>query len=114
LPHSRPQTLAFLNYLVQQNCAGPFLVVVPLVTLRQWEIAFREWTDLAVLVFYGNPDSLKVIRELEIYRRNRDGRALKHALKFQILLTTYDRARLAVGELSKFEWQVMVADEAHV
>lgn len=38
------QTISFLNYLMSEhNITGPFLVVVPLSTISNWEKEFRKW-----------------------------------------------------------------------
>jgi chromodomain-helicase-DNA-binding protein 1 len=38
------QTISFLNYLMEEhNISGPFLIVVPLSTISNWEKEFRKW-----------------------------------------------------------------------
>lgn len=50
------QTISFLNYLMsEQNIPGPFLIVVPLSTISNWEKEFRKWApqmNFVTCIFY--------------------------------------------------------------
>ncbi len=63
------QTIAFLSYLqFTQKIPGPFLVVVPLSTIENWEKEFRRWSPgVNIVVYVGNTASRNVIREFEFY-----------------------------------------------
>jgi hypothetical protein len=48
------QTIAFLSYLQnEQNIPGPFLVVVPLSTIGNWEQEFKRWSPDTYVVNRG-------------------------------------------------------------
>ena len=47
------QTLAFLHHLdTYDDLRGPYLIVVPLITIIQWKRAFDEWTNMNCVVFH--------------------------------------------------------------
>lgn len=40
------QTITFLQGIYDVNIHGPFLIVVPLSTLHNWEREFEMWTNM--------------------------------------------------------------------
>jgi SNF2 family DNA or RNA helicase len=49
---------------------GPFLIVVPATTLYNWMKEFKRWADkFNVVVYTGNQESRKMIRQREFYYR---------------------------------------------
>lgn len=56
------QSTAFLYELYrQQNIQGPFLVIVPLSTMGNWEREMKNWTEMNVIVYHGNQTSRNLI-----------------------------------------------------
>jgi chromodomain-helicase-DNA-binding protein 7 len=47
------QSIAFLHEIVEYGIVGPFLVVVPLSTLGNWQREFETWTDINTIVYHG-------------------------------------------------------------
>jgi SNF2 family DNA or RNA helicase len=47
------QSITFLNEVMLYGIKGPFLVVVPLSTLGNWEREFDTWTDINAIVYHG-------------------------------------------------------------
>jgi chromodomain-helicase-DNA-binding protein 1 len=104
------QTISFLYWLMmEQNIPGPFLIVVPLSTLSNWEKECRKWSPLmnvvaciffiilfepSFFIFYsvtyvpdmGNSQSRQLIRDFEFYTMVKGHRKIK----FNALLTTYE------------------------
>lgn len=65
------QSTAFLYQLfTQENVKGPFLIVVPLSTMGNWEREIRGWTDMNLVTFHGNAMSRNLIIETEFYYRD--------------------------------------------
>lgn len=115
------QTITFLYSLYKEgHCKGPFLVSVPLSTIINWEREFETWApDFYVVTYVGDKDSRAVIRENEFsFEDNavRSGRVSKmrsSAIKFHVLLTSYELISIDVACLGSIEWAVLVVDEAH-
>jgi SNF2 family DNA or RNA helicase len=55
----------------KQNLRGPYLIVVPLSTLTNWYREINAWTDMDVVVYYGNAEDRKLIRDFEFSYSNR-------------------------------------------
>ncbi|CUM50424.1 uncharacterized protein AC631_01780 [Debaryomyces fabryi] len=97
------QTISLLTYLIEiKKIPGPFLVIVPLSTLTNWNIEFEKWAPGVKKVTYkGTPTQRKV---------------LQHDIKlgnFQILLTTFEYIIKDRNLLSKVKWVHMIIDEGH-
>lgn len=98
------QAISLIAYLMEfkQNL-GPFLVIVPLSTLSNWEGEFSKWCPAARTISYkGLPNQRK-----EIYRDQvRSG-------QFNVLLTTYEYIIRDKNVLRKTVWQYAIVDEGH-
>ena len=127
------QTAVFLHLLstVLMN-RGPFLVIVPLSTLPHWQRAFASWTHLNTVVYRGNAEDRKMIREKELafpcdrpakigYNQcflkachQRSTSKWQRTWMVQVLLTTPDIFCCDdSNELNFIEWEALVVDEAH-
>jgi len=97
------QTISLVTYLIekkQQN--GPFLVIVPLSTLTNWNLEFDKWAPSVSKVVYKGPPNARKLQQEKI----RQG-------KFQVLLTTYEYIIKDRPLLSKIKWFHMIIDEGH-
>ncbi|KAK6058327.1 protein, SNF2 family [Cooperia oncophora] len=97
------QTISLITYLmeVKQN-NGPYLVIVPLSTLSNWNMEFEKWAPSVVKVVYkGNKES----------RRRVEGQIRKGA--FNVLMTTYEYVIREKALLGKIRWKYMIIDEGH-
>ena len=61
------QTITFLQGIYEKGIHGPFLIVVPLSTLHNWEREFETWTDLNAVVYHGSAASRQIIQDYEMY-----------------------------------------------
>ncbi|KAK8007518.1 hypothetical protein PG989_001508 [Apiospora arundinis] len=97
------QTISLVTYLIekkQQN--GPYLVIVPLSTLTNWNLEFEKWAPTVSKVVYKGPPNARKQQQDKI----RQGR-------FQVLLTTYEYIIKDRPVLSKIKWFHMIIDEGH-
>ena len=82
---------------------GPFLVIVPLSTLSNWQNEFTKWCPAARVVCYkGLP-----VQRREIYKEH------VRAGHFNVLLTTYEYIIRDKKHLRRTEWQYAIVDEGH-
>ena len=97
------QTISLITYLIERKQqTGPYLVIVPLSTLTNWNLEFEKWApSVSRVVYKGAPLVRKQHQE-----RIRQGR-------FQVLLTTYEYIIKDRPILSKIKWFHMIIDEGH-
>ena len=97
------QTISLITYLIEKKGQhGPFLVIVPLSTLTNWNIEFEKWAPgVSRIVYKGTPPARKM-QQAEIRRG-----------VFQVLLTTYEYIIKDRPILSKIRWVHMIVDEGH-
>jgi ATP-dependent helicase STH1/SNF2 len=97
------QTISLITYLIERKLqAGPYLVIVPLSTLTNWNLEFEKWAPSVSRVVYKGPPTARKLQQEKI----RQG-------KFQVLLTTYEYIIKDRPILSKIKWFHMIIDEGH-
>ena len=118
------QALSFLHQLrvmPTTRVRGPFLIVVPLALIDQWQSEINMWSpQMNCVVLHGSTEARELIVKHEFYYTEpyvspAKAQNLKESnvCKFHILLTTFEIAIKDVRVLSKIEWEVVVVDEAH-
>eukprot|EP00924_Labyrinthula_sp_SR-Ha-C_P004724 augustus_masked-scaffold_1-processed-gene-9.8-mRNA-1 protein AED:0.23 eAED:0.24 QI:255/0/0/0.33/1/1/3/0/1246 len=96
------QTVSFIHRLYYGlKISSPFLIIAPLSTLNQWEQEFEKWSDFNCIVYHGSKDAKKNIKTFEI----KPG--------FDVLVTNYDTALMDMSYITRFQWELVVIDEAH-
>lgn len=97
------QTISLLAFLTEvKRVSGPFLVIVPLSTLTNWNLEFEKWApSLRKITYKGNPAQRKVM-QYDIRQEN-----------FEVLLTTFEYIIKDKSLLSKIKWVHMIIDEGH-
>ena len=64
------QSITFLEHIYKCGIRGPFLIIVPLSTLGNWQREFEGWTDLNVIVYHGSSASRCMLQEYEMYYKD--------------------------------------------
>ncbi|KAK5109499.1 hypothetical protein LTR62_006951 [Meristemomyces frigidus] len=97
------QTISLITYLIEKKGQhGPFLVIVPLSTLTNWNSEFEKWApSVNRIVYKGAPSQRKNFAQQIRYGQ------------FQVLLTTYEFIIKDRPVLSKVKWLHMIVDEGH-
>ena len=97
------QTISLITYLIEKKKQnGPFLVIVPLSTLTNWNLEFEKWAPSVSRIVYKGPPNARKQQQQQI----RWG-------QFQVLLTTYEYIIKDRPVLSKIKWVHMIVDEGH-
>ncbi|KAJ4354036.1 transcriptional regulator [Didymosphaeria variabile] len=97
------QTISLITYLIEKKQQpGPYLVIVPLSTLTNWNNEFDKWAPSISKIVYKGPPNQRKQHQQQI----RWG-------QFQVLLTTYEFIIKDRPILSKIKWLHMIVDEGH-
>ena len=49
---------------------GPFLVIVPLSTIGNWQREFELWSDMNVVIYHGAMSSRNMIQQFDMYYKD--------------------------------------------
>ncbi|KAL5604447.1 hypothetical protein BROUX41_002417 [Berkeleyomyces rouxiae] len=97
------QTISLITYLIERKQQpGPFLVIVPLSVLTNWNLEFDKWAPSVGKIVYKGPPNARRQQQDRIRQGN-----------FQVLLTTYEYIIKDRPLLSKIKWFHMIIDEGH-
>ncbi|CAP96635.1 hypothetical protein E8E15_005628 [Penicillium rubens] len=97
------QTISLITHIIEKKKNnGPFLVIVPLSTLTNWNNEFDKWAPTVSKVVYKGPPNARKQQQQQIRWGN-----------FQVLLTTYEYIIKDRPILSKIKWTHMIVDEGH-
>lgn len=97
------QTISLITHLIEKKKQnGPFLVIVPLSTLTNWNLEFEKWAPAVVKIVYKGPPNARKQQQQQIRYGN-----------FQVLLTTFEYIIKDRPVLSKIKWVHMIIDEGH-
>ncbi|TPX66244.1 hypothetical protein SpCBS45565_g04602 [Spizellomyces sp. 'palustris'] len=97
------QTISLITYLMEKKKQnGPFLVIVPLSTITNWDLEFERWAPTVNrIVFKGTaPERARLRNEIK-------------AGYYNVLITTYEYIIREKGLLAKTKWVYMIIDEGH-
>lgn len=98
------QSICLLHYIATTyRVNGPFLIVVPLSTLTNWEREINRWTHLNCITVYSDEDG-QVIQQVQKAIRGNYA---------NIILTTYESLKKHRNFFYPKQWQVVIYDEAH-
>lgn len=97
------QSISLITYLIEtKRQPGPYLVIVPLSTLTNWNSEFEKWAPSVKRVVYKGPPNARRAHQARI--RTGD---------FQVLLTTFEYIIKDRPVLGKIKWVHMIIDEGH-
>lgn len=97
------QTISLITHLIEKKKQnGPYLVIVPLSTLTNWNLEFEKWAPSVSRIVYKGPATT----------RKQQQQAIRWG-QFQVLLTTYEYVIKDRPILSKVKWLHMIVDEGH-
>ncbi|CAN6167182.1 unnamed protein product [Urochloa humidicola] len=97
------QVMALIAYLMEfKGNYGPHLIIVPNAVLVNWKSELLNWLPSASCIFYvGAKDQRQKLFSQEVL-----------AMKFNVLVTTYEFVMFDRSKLSRIEWKYIIIDEA--
>ncbi|XP_068639207.1 ATP-dependent helicase BRM-like [Aristolochia californica] len=97
------QVMALIAYLMEfKGNYGPHLIIVPNAVLVNWKSELHSWLPSVSCIFYvGSKDQRSRLFSQEVC-----------ALKFNVLVTTYEFIMYDRTKLSKVDWKYIIIDEA--
>ncbi|CAH8678580.1 unnamed protein product [Schistosoma rodhaini] len=108
------QSVTFLLEIFKANVEGPFLIIVPLSTVGNWQREFENWSDFNVIIYHGSSVSRSMIQEYEMFYRKRTSGAPRHDIyKFHVIVTTFEVLMNDIEFFGQIHWAAAVIDEAH-
>ena len=97
------QTIALLGYLNLKNDKITHLIIVPKVTIKNWEREIHKWLPkIKLLYFYGDKDERRILADHTIRESHYD-----------IILTTFECSMKEKNALSTINYEYLIIDEAH-
>ncbi|KAM7276803.1 hypothetical protein ACFE04_018669 [Oxalis oulophora] len=97
------QVMALIAYLMEfKGNYGPHLIIVPNAVLVNWKSELHTWLPSVSCIYYvGTKD-----------QRSKLFSQVVCAMKFNVLVTTYEFIMYDRSKLSKIDWKYIVIDEA--
>uniref|UniRef100_A0A7N0UTQ1 ATP-dependent helicase BRM n=1 Tax=Kalanchoe fedtschenkoi TaxID=63787 RepID=A0A7N0UTQ1_KALFE len=97
------QVMALIAHLMEfKGNYGPHLIIVPNAVLVNWKSEFHNWLPSVSCIFYvGTKDTRAKLFSQEVC-----------AMKFNVLVTTYEFIMYDRSKLSKVDWKYIIIDEA--
>lgn len=103
------QTIAFIAYLIEMGVTGPFFVCGPLSTVPNWHAEFERFTPLIpTVVYHGDKETREQLRT-QINKKVKKGKLTS----YPVFITSYTIALNDAKYLKKYQWKLLVIDEAH-
>ncbi|KAH9316496.1 hypothetical protein KI387_025123, partial [Taxus chinensis] len=98
------QVMALIAYLMEfKGNYGPHLIIVPNAVIINWKSELCRWLPAVSTIFYvGTKDHRSKLYTREV-----------SAMKFNVLVTTYEFIMRDCAKLSKIYWKYIIIDEAH-
>ncbi|WOL13291.1 ATP-dependent helicase BRM-like isoform X1 [Canna indica] len=97
------QVMSLIAYLMEfKGNYGPHLIIVPNAVLVNWKSELLNWLPSISCIFYvGGKDARARLFSQEV-----------RAVKFNVLVTTYEFVMYDRSKLSKIDWKYIIIDEA--
>ena len=64
------QSITYLQEVYDYGIHGPYLIIVPLSTIGNWQREFDTWTDMNAVTYHGSTPSRNMLQEYELYYRD--------------------------------------------
>ncbi|KRY33779.1 Lymphoid-specific helicase [Trichinella spiralis] len=103
------QCIAFLCHMISVGVKGPFLVIAPLSTIRNWTTEFKKFApEIPVLLYYGKRFERKKLQD-----KFTSACSVRKFTVSPVVLTTYEILIRDKRIFMKTFWRYMIIDEGH-
>jgi len=109
------QTIALFAHLIEMGVKGPFLVIAPLSTIKNWTKEFNKFAPLLPTVLYhGSADVREDLRKKHLEEITTiEGVFSSSRSTKNIFVTSYEIAINDRKHFQKVSWKYIVVDEGH-
>eukprot|EP00878_Enallax_costatus_P041488 GHUV01048280.1.p1 GENE.GHUV01048280.1~~GHUV01048280.1.p1 ORF type:complete len:726 (+),score=243.32 GHUV01048280.1:273-2450(+) len=102
------QTISFLSHLRSNGTNGPFLIIGPLSTLRNWVAEVRRFCpSMPVLEYHGKGAKARAQLRAQHMPLGLAGP------DFPCVVSTYEIVMADIKALARYQWKYVVVDEGH-
>jgi SNF2 family DNA or RNA helicase len=103
---------ASLAKSAREDMRRPILIVAPLSCIAWWVREFNRWAPfMDCLALTGRETSRAAFWSYEVFPSS--GKRNKNRALFDVLVTSFEIARIDVSELKRLQWNVIAIDEGH-
>ncbi|EXJ89124.1 hypothetical protein A1O3_02188 [Capronia epimyces CBS 606.96] len=102
------QAISLIAFFKEHSIQGPFLIVTPLSTVRNWIEEFKHWTpSINTILYHGSKD------ERETMRRKMMKMQDQTKVEFPVVVTSYEICMNDRKFLANYQWKYIIVDEGH-
>ena len=103
------QAIALICYLVERGVKGPFMVVAPLTTMRNWQREFARFAPtINTIIYYGDK-----VERASLLKKIKSSGERGFSNKCPVVITHYDLIRIDFRKIMHMKWSYLVMDEGH-
>ncbi|URE19242.1 QLQ [Musa troglodytarum] len=113
------QVMALIAYLMEvKRNYGPHLIIVPNAVLVNWKSELLNWLPSISCIFYvgGKDERARLFSQVSVFLMAYECLTFflqeVCAIKFNVLVTTYEFVMYDRSKLSKIDWKYIIIDEA--
>ncbi|RMD41265.1 hypothetical protein DV735_g3879, partial [Chaetothyriales sp. CBS 134920] len=102
------QAISMIAFFKDNSISGPFLVVAPLSTVRNWIEEFKFWCPkIATVLYHGSKDERDDLRKKRMKMKDQG------AFEFPVVVTSYEICMNDRKFLAGYQWRYIIVDEGH-
>ncbi|EXJ95127.1 hypothetical protein A1O1_00246 [Capronia coronata CBS 617.96] len=102
------QAISLIAFFKEHNIQGPFLIVAPLSTVRNWIEEFKHWTpSINTILYHGSKDAREAMRRKKMKMQDQTKG------EFPVVVTSYEICMNDRKFLANYQWKYIIVDEGH-
>lgn len=104
------QSISLICALLERRVPGPYLIIVPMSTIPNWQIEFEKFAPIIPVVTLHGPKDTRPVQIKKITQKFPIEDDFKSP---PVILTTYDTVLMDIKYLKQHRWQYIIIDEGH-